>query len=156
MQAITTTDGIDSRTSTVRVQSAHADAKEARATGRTVVEIHPAHAYAARPARPGDVLGVYREGNDVFAVAPRKSEPTIVGYGSYGTVRGLGERCSTIEDAERSVRADRANCAKVKAGGYSDREVVAVDHDGWRRRFPESGAPGPVVMLPGGSRGVRY
>jgi hypothetical protein len=77
----------------------------------------------------------------------------IVAYGSYGSVRGYGRLCATREAAERNVRADSHACAKQ--GGYSDRNVIAVDAAGlcWSICGDQLGT---WVRSAGGSRGAYY
>ena len=45
-------------------------------------------------------------------------------YGSYGIVRGYGPLCSSLREADRTVREDGAR-QRLK-GGSSDRNAVAV------------------------------
>lgn len=71
-------------------------------------------------------------------------------YGSYGSVRGYGRLFSALAEAERDVRRDGEGCAKQ--GGYSDRQVVAVDEDGIC--YAVDGNGDPTHWIPGsGGRG---
>lgn len=53
-------------------------------------------------------------------------------FTTYGPVRGQGEIFSSIEATKNSLDADRRACRK--AGGYSDRRIVAVV-DGFLREI---------------------
>lgn len=77
-------------------------------------------------------------------------------YGSYGPVRGYGPLCDSLMDAEKSVRQDGHGCARQ--GGYSDRQIVAVDQDGYCYRVDDTGAynESDWIRSDGGSRGARY
>jgi hypothetical protein len=80
----------------------------------------------------------------------------IIAWGSYGSVRGYGPIRVDRAQAERDVDRDHAFCSA--RGGYSDRELVAVDDggacwgmDSW------SGEIGGWIAAPGGANGAaRY
>lgn len=80
----------------------------------------------------------------------------IVGYGTYGNVRGYGPRRGTLAAAEMDLGADQAGCRRQ--GGYSDRQVVAIDSDGACWAVEPDGAIGDWVPGPGGAGGgaARY
>jgi len=78
---------------------------------------------------------------------------TVVAYGTYGSVRGYGPLRATQSEAERDLDDDITGCRGQ--GGYSDREVVAVDADGccWE---DDDGEIGAWVAGPGGHRAAHY
>ena len=51
----------------------------------------------------------------------------MIGYGSYGSVRGYGSLRETREEAESDVESDREGCS-IQGG---DRSVVVVDDEGY-------------------------
>lgn len=52
-------------------------------------------------------------------------------YVSWGSVRGFGPTRDSEAEAEADVRRDGADCASLGGGAYSDRQVYAVDEDGY-------------------------
>lgn len=70
---------------------------------------------------------------------PNRSHPAagdnlskILGYATYGNVRGLGPTLHrTLDAAQAAVARDQAGCRKQ--GGYSDRDVYLVDQDRFLR-----------------------
>lgn len=54
---------------------------------------------------------------------------TVVGYTSYGHVRGQSRRFRTLEAAERDLVSDQRGCEKQ--GGYSDRHIAYIGDDGY-------------------------
>ena len=56
---------------------------------------------------------------------------TVTGYITWGSVRGLGPTRSTREQSERDARRDSHGCRRQ--GGYSDRQVYALDVEGYAR-----------------------
>jgi len=53
----------------------------------------------------------------------------IVGYTTWGSVRGQGPVRSALSQANEDLTDDRRACESL--GGYSDRVVVVVDEDGF-------------------------
>lgn len=82
--------------------------------------------------------------------------PTIIAYGTYGSVRGYGPLYATRAEAETSLRSDRIACTRGAGRGYSDRIVVGVDEDGACWRLDEDGEPLNWVPGPGGHRAAHY
>ena len=59
---------------------------------------------------------------------------TTAYFTTAGSVRGgCGHKHRTLESAERCLCADARGCRKV--GGYSDRSVYAIGHDGTETRY---------------------
>lgn len=54
-------------------------------------------------------------------------EASILGYTTWGSVRGMGPVRMTRAEAEADLAHDAKGCSKH--GGYSDREVYAIDGD---------------------------
>lgn len=71
----------------------------------------------------------------------------IIAWGTYGSVRGYGPPRLTFAEAQKDRQSDARGCASQ--GGYSDREVVAVDAHGTCWKF-EDGVVGPYVRTSGG------
>lgn len=55
-------------------------------------------------------------------------------YVSWGSVRGFGPIRDSEAEAKADVRRDDAGCAAQ--GGYSDRQVYAIDEEGYLYREP--------------------
>lgn len=64
-------------------------------------------------------------------------------FTTYGSVRGQGKVFSSRQAAENSLEADRRACCKQ--GGYSDRQLCAVDVEGFLRQIDEDGNLGDYV-----------
>lgn len=73
-------------------------------------------------------------------------------FTTYGDVRGQGKVFDTQHAAENSLAADQRGCAKQ--GGYSDRQVVAIDEDGYLRQIEDGKAAGYIWPSWGKSSGA--
>lgn len=71
----------------------------------------------------------------------------IIGYGSYGSTRGHGPFRLSLAEADGDVESDARGCARQ--GGYSDRQVVAVDADGCCYAVDEDGVANEDEWIPG-------
>lgn len=54
---------------------------------------------------------------------------TIKGWTTWGSVRGLGPVRKTEAEASRDLERDQEGCSSQ--GGYSDRDLYAIDEDGY-------------------------
>ena len=53
----------------------------------------------------------------------------VKGYTTWGSVRGMGPVRKTLAKADHDLAADQEGCASQR--GYSDREVYAIDDEGY-------------------------
>lgn len=83
----------------------------------------------------------------------------VIGYGTYGSVRGFGPLRLTREHAEADCTNDSTACRRLRDGAYSDRRVVAVDMAGvcyLDEQDDESWVPGRGGRTGGAATYSRY
>lgn len=79
-----------------------------------------------------------------------KTQITVIGYTSYGSVRGQSKVYATLAEAERDLRQDRSGCHKQ--GGYSDRRIACVGSDGYL--YSDEACATPIWPSHGRSNGA--
>lgn len=53
----------------------------------------------------------------------------LIGWTTWGSVRGMGPVRETLEEAQTDLELDQQGCEEQR--GYSDRDVYAIDHEGY-------------------------
>lgn len=123
------------------------------------VQEHLVYAMARRLAdERGEAVAIWRDGSDEYeaiieptgACRVRRSRRAKSGdrlmsprYTTWGPVRGdCGHVHRSEETADRCLAADRAGCAAQ--GGYSDREIRAIQSRADLARYDVTAGPGAV------------
>lgn len=83
-----------------------------------------------------------------------KDGTAIIAWGTYGSVRGYGPPRLTLAEAQKDRQSDERGCASQ--GGYSDREVVAIDERGTCWQFVEGTIGSYVRTHPGRATAAYY